>query len=554
MRIHKILINILIAVLILACFGTSYAAESVITVHCQDELGRVNLEIFGNNLIAYDPSTYEDWGEDYYGYSDYGAGIWDPAAGEAVNQVIELAKEAGISVMRFPGGCGAHQYNWRDAIGGDRKHFLFGIDEFLEVCRRVGAVPLFTLSYFTGSASDAADFVEYLNAPNDGSNPNGGMDWAKKRAKNGHPEPYGVKYFEIGNEVWNGDHRLVREVKADDYAERYLQYYTAIKGVDPLVQVGVILCLPSWDNQVMQEVGEKADFATVHLYPGWEIGEHRVKRMSVNDIFKLTLSLPDNQYSSYLKDTQERIKIQTGGAIPLAVTEYNVGLTADKPIVFRHSLGAALLNAELLRIFLDPQNGVFMANYWQFCNSFWGMVYSQDDFVQQSYDQRIGYIKRPNQFVYELYAEHFGDTLISSEIKDSSYDLAELDLGESIEDFILHIKREILGVDVNLPVNTRVDCLSVNASINKEKSRVYLAVVNRSPEIDITAGIDLKEFLPASRARVWILNGPGIDATNEVKPDTVRVKQEDLKIEGESFTFEFPAHSFCMIEIDQGEI
>ncbi len=554
MRLHKILINILIAVLILACFGTSYATENVITVNCRDELGRINLEIFGNNLIAYDPSTYEDWGEDFYGYSDYGSGIWDPKAAKPVNQVIELAKEAGISVIRFPGGCGAHQYNWKDAIGGGRKHFLFGIDEFLKVCRQVGAEPLFTVSYFTGSAFDAADLVEYLNAPNDGSNPGGGMDWARKRSENGHPEPYAVRYFEIGNEVWNGDHRLVREVKADDYAEKYLQYYKLIKEVDPLAQVGVILCLPPWDNQVMRAVGEKADFATVHLYPGWEIGEHRVKRMSVNDIFKLTLALPENQYAGYLKDTQELIKKQTGQAIPLAVTEYNIGIPADKPIVFRYSLGAALLNAELLRIFLDPQNQVFMANYWQFCNSFWGMVYSTNDYKQQSYDQRIGYVKRPDQFIYELYTQHFGDTLISSKIQGPSYDLAELDLGESIEDFILHLKRELLGVDIDLPVDTRVDYLSVNASINKDKDRVYLAVVNRSPEIDITSGIVLKEFIPASSARVWILNGPGIDATNEVKPDRVRVTQEDLKIEGESFDFEFPAHSFCMIETDRGEL
>jgi len=554
MRLDKISINILIAVLILVCCGTSYAGENVITVYCQDELGRIEPKIFGNNLIAYDPSTYEDWGEDYYGYSDYGAGIWDPAAGKAVNQVIELAKEAGISVMRFPGGCGAHQYNWKNAIGRDRKNFLFGIDEFLKVCRQVGAEPLFTVSYFTGDASEAADLVEYLNAPNDGSNPNGGVDWAGKRAENGNPEPYAVKYFEIGNEVWNGDHRLVREVKADDYAKEYLQYYAAMKETDPLAQIGVILCLPSWDNQVMRTVKEKVDFATIHLYPGWEIGGYRLKKMSVNDIFKLTLALPENQYAGYLKDTQELIKIHAGAAIPLAVTEYNIGITVDKPIVFRHSLGSALLNAELLRVFLDPQNGVFMANYWQFCNSFWGMVYSADDFMQQSYDQRIRYVKRPNQYVYELYTQHFGDTLISSEIQGSSYDLAELDLGESIEDFILHIKRELLGMDVDLPVDTKVSYLSVNASISKDKDRVYLAVVNRSPEIDITAGIDLKEFLPASRARVWILNGPGIDATNEVKPGTVNIKQEDLKIEGESFNFKFPAHSFCMIEIDQREI
>jgi len=53
-----------------------------------------------------------------------------------------------------------------------------------------------------GNANDAADLIEYLNSPNNGSNPNGGVDWAAVRAANGHPEPYGIKSFEIGNEMF----------------------------------------------------------------------------------------------------------------------------------------------------------------------------------------------------------------------------------------------------------------------------------------------------------------------------------------------------------------
>jgi alpha-N-arabinofuranosidase len=219
----------------------NFDGTNKIVIDFRNDIGKVNKKLFGNNFVGYDPVLCKFRDKEYYGHMDYGEGIWDPKQGESVKEVVDLAKEAGITIIRFPGGCGTHHYNWKAAIGKERKHFLYGIDEFLKTCAEIGAEPVITVSYFTGNEQDASDLVEYLNSPNDGGNPNSGINWAAQRAKNGHPLPYKARYFEIGNEVWHGDHQNTKEVSPEEYAERYLKYYEKMKTVDPSIKIGCIV-------------------------------------------------------------------------------------------------------------------------------------------------------------------------------------------------------------------------------------------------------------------------------------------------------------------------
>lgn len=148
-------------------------------------------------------------------YHNDGYSSWN-----AVNQKIEpefdrLAKEASFGSVRYPGGTVANLYDWKKAIGpfADRKKTIhgntkepitpnFGVDEAMKwIYDELDAEAVWVYAMGQGSAQDAADLFEYLNAPADGTNPNGGTDWAKVRKENGHPEPYGVTRFEIGNEM-----------------------------------------------------------------------------------------------------------------------------------------------------------------------------------------------------------------------------------------------------------------------------------------------------------------------------------------------------------------
>ena len=99
-------------------------------------------------------------------------------------------------------------------------------------------------------------------------------------------------------------------------------------------------------------------------------------------------------------------------------------------------------------------------------------------------------------------------------------------------------------------IDTKIPYLSVNASKSEDGSNVYLMVVNKNLDSAMTATIALKDFVSASAGDAWVLNGPGIDATNEKKHDNVKVTQREFAINSNPFEFTFEPHSLTAIEID----
>ena len=341
-------IKIILAILFLILANSiCFAEEAIIKVNAKKNISQINKYIFGNNFIGYNPKTYETWHDwtnrEYYGYSDYGAGIWDPKWKESIKEVIGLAKEAGITIVRFPGGCGTHHYNWKNAVGKKRNHFLYGIDEFLKTCEEIGAKSVITVSYFTDKEQDVADLVEYLKGR--------------------------VRYFEIGNEVYHGDHQSIKEVFPDEYAHKYLKYYKAMKSVNPSIKIGVVLHTPDWNRNVLGIIKYKVDFGVIHTYPSPGVSQSRLEQMNPRDIFRISLGVPVVKDEHRFQEALRFLKEKSGKDVPLAVTEYNGGFVQEKPVPYRHCLGAALINEELLRIFMKPEHNILMANYWQFCNS-----------------------------------------------------------------------------------------------------------------------------------------------------------------------------------------
>jgi alpha-N-arabinofuranosidase len=128
--------------------------------------------------------------------------------------------------VRYPGGTIANTFDWKRAIGGTpgcqvdgngsaatgfpavRQGLSWGPDEYMEFLDLIDAQPLVMVPFVTETPADAADWVEYMNAPASApGNPNGGVDWADVRAANGHPAPYGVRRWEIGNEQHHDNSR-----------------------------------------------------------------------------------------------------------------------------------------------------------------------------------------------------------------------------------------------------------------------------------------------------------------------------------------------------------
>lgn len=154
-------------------------------------------------------------------YSNYGYGTVN-ADGTVKDDFAALYKQAGFGSLRYPGGTISNNYVWTESIGDldpitkeiertpqihgfynnqGQAGFIpaFGLLEVAEFAEQMNSEIIMVYGIGRGDALDAADMVEFLNAEQ-GTNPNGGVAWADKRAELGHPEPFGIRYFEIGNE------------------------------------------------------------------------------------------------------------------------------------------------------------------------------------------------------------------------------------------------------------------------------------------------------------------------------------------------------------------
>ncbi|MDH5608518.1 MAG: alpha-N-arabinofuranosidase, partial [Cyclobacteriaceae bacterium] len=147
------------------------------------------------------------------------------------NDVIAALRELKVPVLRWPGGCFADTYHWKDGIGpkGDRPTMVnqwwggvtednsFGTHDFLNLCEAIGAAPYLAANVGSGEVKELADWVQYVN--HDGISP-----MANLRRENGRETPWNVKYWGIGNEMWGCGGHMTPEY----YANIYRQYATFV--------------------------------------------------------------------------------------------------------------------------------------------------------------------------------------------------------------------------------------------------------------------------------------------------------------------------------------
>ena len=225
---------------------------------------------------------------EHLGRCIYG-GIYDPGSAKADERgfrtdVLAAMKELGFTVMRYPGGNFVSGYNWRDGVGPrearpKRRDLAwrslesnrFGTNEFVEFCRALGAEPMIAVNLGTGSIQDASDLVEYCNAPV-------GSKYSDLRASHGYPEPHGVKYWCLGNEMdgpWQIGH-----LDMDEYAKKAREAAKMMKWQDPSVKL--ILCgssgsgmptYPEWDRVALEACWEHVDYLSMHYYAGNRDGD-----------------------------------------------------------------------------------------------------------------------------------------------------------------------------------------------------------------------------------------------------------------------------------------
>ena len=291
-----------------------------------------------------------------------GDGVWNADTQKLDTTLINLARDAGTSLLRFPGGFFSDFYNWRDGIGPISQRPVtpilpnnslspnnFGTDEALQYAHDVGGNLIVTVNVQTGTAQEAAEWVRYIN--------------------NGQRR---VDYWEIGNELYV-DPRVfdpkLQPFTPAKYAQTFLEYAQAMRAVDPTIKLGASLdfnyglttykAFPDWTSTVLATAGSQIDFVAVHngFAPVLPFNGNWNARVVYSSMLG-TSSL----IQGTLQKLEQQIDQLTGSRAPnisVAVTEWGPIFATDPLngfIEHTKTLGSALYAATVLRVLVtDPR-------------------------------------------------------------------------------------------------------------------------------------------------------------------------------------------------------
>lgn len=289
------------------------AAGSDSTAKIRVQLDRIKGEI--------DPKIFGHFTEHAFG-NIYG-GIYDP--GNPLSDetglrkdVLALLKQVNVPLLHYPGGNFVSNYHWEDGIGpkeNRRRMFeyawltedsnQFGTADFIRECRAVGAEPYICVNMGSGTAEEAMHWVEYCNGT-------GSTYYANLRRSHGYEEPFNVKYWGLGNEMY-GDWQM-EKLNAQDYAKKALEFAKAMKWVDPSIHL-VICGLQDdcdWNMEAVKKLFGLADYISAHHYAvGWGPFErdNYLQNLYIPQYMKKLNEMVKASIIVALNDTNDRIKV-----------------------------------------------------------------------------------------------------------------------------------------------------------------------------------------------------------------------------------------------------
>ncbi len=338
------------------------------------------------------------------------------------NDVAAALKQIRVPVLRWPGGCFADEYHWKDGIGPrperptmvnthwgkvtENNHF--GTHEFLDLCEQLGCEPYICGNVGSGTVQELQQWVEYITF--DGVSPM--ADW---RRKNGRDQPWKLRYLGIGNENWGcgGD------MTAEFYAGQFKRYATYVRNFGTN-RVFKIACGPNgadyhWTEVLMKEVGRRMNGLALHYYCGSGRASRSATRFDEDDWFaQLRRALRMEELVSrhseimdrYDPDRQVALVVDEWGAWHAVEPGTNPGFLYQQ-----NSLRDALVAGITLNIFNNHADRVKMANIAQMINVLQAMILTDNDKL----------LLTPTYHVFEMYTVHHDARLLPSELRCADY-------------------------------------------------------------------------------------------------------------------------------------
>lgn len=354
-------------------------------------------------------------------------GLWVGKDSEVPNingfrkEIIEKLRAINVPVLRWPGGCFAETYDWRDGVGENRpvrpgwwlkndgryESNAVGTDEFMDLCELIGAKGYFAANLTSSTPLHILRWMDYCLSPA------GTTELAEERAKNGHPEPFDIPFWGVGNENWGGGGNM----RPEFYADECRRYATVMHNFAPgaeLFACGTDATRYEWANGVIPGLGEHSKISgfAMHYYCGHAGGTVDF----TEDEWDMLIAKAERMEEIINRNWNVICAHGMGDKIRLVVDEWgcwhtdNSGPSGGYNLFEQQStMRDAVITAQTLNIFNRNCDKVRMANAAQLVNNIHCLFLAGGEHC----------ITTPTYYVYDMYKGHQGAEAIDTFVEDN---------------------------------------------------------------------------------------------------------------------------------------
>ncbi len=401
------------------CIFLSIKAQTKITLNTDLAKTKINKHIYGHFAEHLGRCIYEGI---YVGESNTKI----PNTAGVRNDIIAALKDLKVPNLRWPGGCFADAYQWKDGIGpkanrpkmvnvwwgGVTEDNSFGTHDFLDLCEKIGAEPYLAGNVGSGTVQDLADWVSYVNQPT-------GSPMSDLRIKNGRKEPWNVKIWGVGNEAWGCGGNMT----ADYYANIYRQYATFMKDITPVSKLYKVASGASsddfnWTETLMKNIPHNMMSAlALHHYSvlSWVETKGPSVGFSEATYFK-TMQEAWKMEEFITKHSTIMDKYDPEKKIDLIVDEwggwYDTDADGKGALYQQNTMRDAMIAGLTLNIFNNHADRVRGANLAQIVNVLQAVILTKEEKM----------ILTPTYHVMKMYNVHQDATLVPMSIESPTYE------------------------------------------------------------------------------------------------------------------------------------
>ena len=491
------------------------AKQIKMLINTDDKQGHINREIYGN--------FSEHLGRCIYNGIYVGEDSGIPNIHGLRKDIIDALKNIKLPVLRWPGGCFADEYHWKDGIGdkNDRKKIIntnwggvvednsFGTHEFMELCELVGCEPYIAGNVGSGTVRELSEWVEYMTF--DGVSP-----MADLRKKNGHEKAWKLKYLGIGNENWGCGGHMTPEY----YADQYKQFANFCKNYNDN-KLYKIACGPSaadynWTEVMMKKLGRPgewfADGLSLHFYtvPDWNNKGYATE--FDRDGYYDVLSAAGYIDELITRHSEIMNRYDPDGSVALIVDEWGTWYDVEKGtnpgfLYQQNTMRDAMVAAISLNSFNRHCKRVKMANIAQAVNVLQAVILTEGEMM----------IKTPTYHVFDLFKDHQdGDAVYC------------------------YSQNENMKEGRNTPV--------ISSSASVKDGVLTLTVANCGLDDDVDIVCELSGIAP-SKASARILTGDVHDHNTFDDPEKVIISDYDARIDDGKLKIKLPVCSVAEVRL-----